>query len=418
MERTDLSRALEAGVGRIVPDSPRRIRDDPPHLVSELDPFKFMTAFADAVAGEGEVFLCNPDWGATERAQLAAMLALRSPLSAPCSNLGWLMIPTGGTSGQLKFARHDEKTLAAAVDGFTRHFGLVRVNAVGVLPLHHVSGLMAWLRCVLTGGEYRPLDWKTVEAGPPPDLPARPEGWVVSLVPTQLERLLRREESVAWLRQFRLICLGGAPAAPALLGQAAALRLPLAPGYGMTETAAMITALRSSEFLAGARSCGPALPHVAVKISAEGAVILGGESLFRGYYPGWRDAGDFVTADAGWLDAQDELHVRGRRDAAIITGGEKVDPAEVEAALRGTGEFTAVVVLGVADPEWGETVVAAYPASDRPDLARVRETVGRLLTPAKRPKRFVPLADWPENAQGKVDRARLRGLIQDLKAEI
>jgi O-succinylbenzoic acid--CoA ligase len=276
---------------------------------------------------------------------------------------------------------------------------------------------MAWLRCVLTGGEYRPFDWKSVETGMPAELPGRPEGWVVSLVPTQLERLLRRAESVAWLRQFRIICLGGGPASSALLAQAAMHRLPLSPGYGMTETAAMITALRPPEFLAGARSSGPALPHATVKISAEGAVILGGESLFRGYYPGWRDEGDLVTADAGWLDAQGDLHLRGRRDAAIITGGEKVDPAEVEAALRGTGEFTAVVVLGVADPEWGEAVVAAYPAADRPDLARVRETVGRQLTPAKRPKRFVPLADWPENAQGKVDRARLRELIQDLKAE-
>jgi O-succinylbenzoic acid--CoA ligase len=212
---------------------------------------------------------------------------------------------------------------------------------------------------------------------------------------------------VEWLRQFRIIFLGGGPASPPLLDRAAALRLPLSLGYGMTESAAMITALRPGEFLAGARTCGRILPHARVEIGPEGVIFIGGDSLFRGYHPQWRDRRDFETDDRGRLDSQQHLHLTGRRDAVIITGGEKVDPAEVETVLRGTGEFAEVVVLGLPDAEWGQIIVAAYPATARPDLQKVAAALNRLLTPAKRPKKFVPLPDWPVNAQGKVNRAEV-----------
>jgi O-succinylbenzoic acid--CoA ligase len=412
MTRPELARLLR---GKSIAQGAKRIR------ITEADPQKFMAAFARAVAGEGEVFLCNPDWGWVEQRQLDELLKTRpetgdlkperepfadSQVSA-VSGLGWLMIPTGGTGGQVRFARHDAGTISAAVRGFTRHFELPQVNAVGVLPLYHVSGLMAWMRCALTGGEYRPIDWKALEGGARPALSPKAEGWTLSLVPTQLERLLRSEAAVAWLKQFRIIFLGGAPAWPALLDRAATLRLPLSPGYGMTETAAMIAALRPAEFLAGARSNGALLPHARIAFDEEGSILVGGESLFHGYWPAWREGGDFTTQDGGWQDGQGQLHVTGRRDAVIISGGEKVNPAEVEAVLRGTGAFADVVVFGVPDTEWGESVVAAYPAEGATGLTGVEGALARLLSPAKRPKRFVPLADWPVNAQGKVNRAEV-----------
>ncbi|MFZ5496903.1 MAG: AMP-binding protein [Verrucomicrobiota bacterium] len=404
MERAGLARLL----GGARAEGARQI------LIAEADPQRFMAAFACAVGGAGEVFLCDPAWRVHEHSQLDELLAskpqvagFRSQAAQP-SEAGWLCIATGGTGGRLKFARHDTATIAAAVRGFTRHFGLPRVNAAGVLPLHHVSGLMAWMRCVLTGGEYLPLDWKAVEEGARPELPGKTAGWTISLVPTQLERLMRQPAAVDWLRRFRIIFLGGAAAWPALLDRAAELRLPLSPGYGMTETAAMIAALRPEEFLAGMRGCGALLPHVRVGFDAEGTILVDGDSLFRGYYPGWREPGEFATQDGGWLDERGHLHVSGRRDAVIVTGGEKVNPAEVEAVLRGSGELAEVVVLGVPDAEWGERVVAVYPAAAKPDLARVAAAAARLLSPAKRPKQWVALpGEWPANVQGKIDRSEV-----------
>lgn len=187
MTRSEFAAILGAPVGLIAEPHPGAT------VIAEADPRKFMSALAAAVARGGDVFLCDPGGGESERAHVTALLGHQvSGFKSQVSALGWLMIPTGGTSGAMKFARHDEETLSAAVSGFAQHFGLETVNAAGVLPLHHVSGLMAWLRCALTGGEFRPLDWKAVEGGELPALPPKPDGWTLSLVPTQLERLLRQ----------------------------------------------------------------------------------------------------------------------------------------------------------------------------------------------------------------------------------
>lgn len=354
---------------------------------------------------DGCVFLCDPRWGASERAAAtAAQQAGRGRAGAPPAE-GWLCLPTGGTSGGVRFARHDERTLTAAVVGFCAHFGLARVNAVDVLPPHHVSGLMARVRCAATGGAHVAWEWKELAAGRWPERPGG--GWVISLVPTQLQRLVAVPAAVDWLRGFEVILVGGGPVWPELADAAARSRLPVALSYGLTETAAMVTALRPEEFLAGGRSSGGALPHARVTLTAEGGVQVAGESVFRGYYPDVSSSRELATEDLGTLDAQGRLHVLGRRDAVIITGGKKVLPAEVEAALRASGEFGDVAVVGRPDADWGQVVVACYPAGGRaPDEARTAAALAGLAA-YKRPKRWVAVADWPRNAQGKLNRAAL-----------
>jgi len=406
MERLELIRMLG---GR-----PNLAEPAPLRLVEEREPERFMAAFAQAVAEAETVLVGDPAWGVAERAQLAGLLNTEPGTrnsELPALRAGWLCLPTGGTSGQLRFARHDQDTISAAVRGFCTHFKLTTVNAVGVLPLHHVSGLMAWMRCALTGGRYLPWEWKQLEAG---TVPALPEGgeWFLSLVPTQLQRLLLQPAAVDWLRRFRTIFLGGGPAWPELLEAAATARLPLSLSYGMTETAAMIAAQRPEEFLAGERSCGAVMPHAQIGISTEGLISIGGDSLFRGYFPAWREPQLFATEDLGHFDAVGHLYIDGRRDAVIITGGKKVTPAEVEAVLRATGQFADVAVVGVPDAEWGQVIVACYPAKQAaPDLPGIEEKLSRDLAAYKRPKRYVAVDPWPRNAQGKIDRAALAAVV-------
>lgn len=403
MERRELARLLET-----VPHD-----DAPRTLIATADAAAFGAEFARAAAGAGEVFLGNPAWGAAERVEFAQLPHVPAENTKAQLGLGWLMIPTGGSSGRLKFARHDSFTIAAAVKGFTQHFGLARVNALGLLPLFHVSGFMAWMRCVITGGEFVPGSWKDIEAGRRPVLPERADGWVLSLVPTQLERLLREPAAVEWLRGFRIVFLGGAPAWPDLLDRAAEARVPLSLSYGMTETAAMIAALRPEEFARGARSSGAVLPHARVVLGEGGSICVSGRSLFRGYYPDWRhERKMFETADLGRLDAARHLHVLGRRDAVIISGGEKVQPLAVEAVLKSATGCARLAVLGVPDREWGERVVAVYAAGAEFDLARARAAAQRELPAPQRPKDYLALAHWPLSAAGKLNRAQLRQLAE------
>ena len=353
----------------------------------------------------GFTFLCDPSWSAGEREAVSALQ--KAKIENPKSEIeqGWLCVPTGGSSGGIRFVRHDERTLTPAVEGFCAHFGLKSVNTVGVLPPHHVSGLMARVRSAATGGEHLAVEWKTLEAGRRPVLSKA--GWVISLVPTQLQRLLLSPDAVVWLRGFRVIFVGGGPVWPELAEAAAEEKLPVSLSYGMTETAAMVTALRPAEFLAGDRSSGSALPHAQISLSGEGVIKVTGESVFRGYFPDESAAREFNTDDLGRVDERGHLQVLGRRDAVIITGGEKVQPAEVEAALRASGEFSDVAVVGIPDPEWGQIVVACYvPGAMPPNQERVATAV-QSLAAYKRPKRLVAITDWQRSPQGKLNRAAL-----------
>ena len=362
------------------------------------------------------VFLRDPKWGPAEQAQFAT--ACRATDAVDLVGDGWLCVPTGGTSGVLRFARHDERTLSAAVRGFCGHFGVRRVNAVDVLPAHHVSGLMARIRCEDTRGVHIEWSWKQLENGQWPELPTTDDGWFLSLVPTQLQRLLASEIAVANLRMFRLVFIGGGPLWPGLAEAAALAGVPLAICYGMTETAAMVAAQKPGEFAAGDRSCGLPMSHVQVEmvdevsgkalpVGAPGLVRITGQAICRGYWPELNAGQSLLTEDLGRFDAQGRLHLLGRRDAVIITGGEKVSPLEVEAVLRTSDEFDDVAVLGLPDVKWGQVVVACY--SPRVEIMDTRKiaAVLEMLAFYKRPKHFLAISPWPRNAQGKLNRTAL-----------
>ncbi len=352
-----------------------------------------------AIERHGALFLCPPGGSASEAAQTAAVL---SAPPAGDGDKGWLALRTGGTGGAVRFARHDEATLGAAARGCAAHFGLRRIDAVDVLPPYHVSGFMTRVRCAVTGGRHLPWEWKALEGGRRPALPAG--DWAISLVPTQLQRLLAAPGARDWLRRFAVVFVGGGPLWPELAESAADAALRLAPVYGLTETAAMVAGLLPEEFLAGRRGVGRPLPHARIDLAGDGTIRIAGASVHRGYWPASDASGCFATEDLGRWDEHGGLHVLGRRDAVIITGGRKVQPADVEAALRASGEFDDVAVLGVPDAEWGEIVVACHPPTTRPpDLARAVAA----LAAYQRPKRFVAVAPWPGTAAGKVNRAAL-----------
>lgn len=366
----------------------------------------------------GYTFLIDPHWTQAQREIYASIK--QSEVGNPKSkkDQGWLCIPTGGSSGGLKFARHDERTLGAAVRGFCEHFNLEQVNVVDVLPPWHVSGLMARVRCAATNGRYLSWQWKMLEAGEWPELSGEE---IISLVPTQLQRLLSHKGGEAWLQRLKLIVIGGGPVWTALTEAARAAKLPVVLSYGMTETAAMVAAQTVAEFESGDLSSGRALPHARIEIYDEktekiltnggaGNVRISGDSVMRGYYGDMELYGSFRTADRGSLDADLHLHISGRRDDVVITGGEKVSPIEVESVLRTLGIFTDVAVTSLPHPEWGEELVACYVGELEVDFDQVSQSH---LVRHQRPKRYIALSEteWPRNAQGKLNRAELQRLL-------
>lgn len=383
---------------------------------------RWLKAIAPAAEHGDFVFLNDPQWSPSDRTLTEALGQQAIHLDGAH---GWLCIPTGGTGGSVRFARHDEQTLQASVSGFCLHLEVEKVNAVGVLPSHHVSGLMARIRSAETGGEYRDWDWKRLVNGDYPSIPTQSGPWFISLVPTQLQRLLERSDGVDFLRRFETVLVGGGPTWSELTDAAASARIRVALSYGMTETAAMVAAQKPEMFFAGERDAGLPMPHAQIEIIDDatgencppdiaGRIRIRGNSVFHGYFPDFSERRLIDTEDLGVLTPKQTLRVIGRRDSVIITGGEKVWPIEVETALRATGAFKDVAVIGVPDARWGEVVVACYPATNAvSSLDATRRALDHALAPYKQPKHFLAMEAWPRNAQGKLNRAALVALARE-----
>jgi O-succinylbenzoic acid--CoA ligase len=156
------------------------------------------------------------------------------------------------------------------------------------------------------------------------------------------------------------------------------------------------------------------LPGVSVRIAEGGEIQLGGPTLLRGYRDG-SDAGLtkegwLPTGDAGSLDGDGRLHVLGRLDDLIVSGGENVWPGDVEAALRSHPAVADCAVFGRPDPSWGQRVVAAVVPRDlgaAPTLEALRDHVGALLGRHQAPRELLVVETLPRTALGKLRRAGL-----------
>lgn len=408
-------------------------------LVAEPEPVRFLASLMAACVAECPVCLGNPTWGRGEWQQVLQVLrpdrvwGVQLPDGPACQPVslepGWILIPTGGSSGQLRFAVHTWETLMASVQGFQQHFAQETIHSCCVLPLYHVSGLMQFLRSFTSGGTLAVASWRSIEAGDLPNLD--PSGFFLSLVPTQLQRLLRSPQSTHWLSQFQTVLLGGAPAWAELLDQARAAQIRLALTYGMTETASQVATLLPEEFLQGHNHCGRVLPQAAIAIAAPpgeiGQIQIQGRSLALGYLStqpllehatrlvefGVRDGvRSLQTDDLGFLDTGGGLHVVGRSSQKIITGGENVFPVEVESALRATGLVLDVCVVGTPDPVWGQSVTAIYvPAQPWLSIESLQTALQGQLSTFKHPKRWIAVDQLPRNAQGKLDWVGLQRTI-------
>lgn len=410
-------------------------------LSVQTDPVQLLADVLAAYTGNHQIFLANPDWKELEWQQVFSQVKFdqiwgnssflpnesKAIYSNSFSKSALIMIPTGGSSGKIRFAMHTWETLIAAVYGFQQFFEVESINYCCILPLYHVSGLMQFFRAGFTGGRLYISSFqellKDLESN---FISLDFSNYFLSLVPTQLQQLLQIPSAIPWLQQFKAVLIGGGPTWPDLLEQARALKIPLAPTYGMTETAAQIATLNPSAFLTG-KSGYTVLPHARIRIcnpageplseGQTGKITVETPALALGYYPERfkDDPPHLITDDLGWLDAWGTLHLVGRSSEKIITGGENVFPIEVEAAIRQTGLVRDVCVLGLPDRQWGEVVTAVY-VPLQPDLpvSRLQAAIATQLSKYKQPKRWIPLTTLPRNNQGKINRPQLLAtLVQD-----
>ncbi len=350
---------------------------------------------------------------------------------------------TSGTSGRpkgvtLTFTNHFYSAMGSAY-----RLGVLPDDLwLSCLPLYHVGGLAVIFRSCVYGTAVdlhprfnleeinRSLDGKPIT--------------LISLVPTMLRRLLQSRDH--WPASLRLILLGGTAAPPELVKKANSLPrknihhspFPLvAPTYGLTEAASQVATMRPEAVMQKLGSVGKPLLFTQVKIVAEdgrerpsgkyGEIVVTGPTVTPGYFDkdGKSEIGDspqssianlqsststIHTGDIGYLDEDGDLWVVQRRTDLIVTGGENVYPAEVEAVLRKHTAVAAACVVGIDDPEWGQKV-AALIVPQAPDAVTAEALIvwcRERLAGYKIPRLIRFTDKLPQTASGKIARKEVQ----------
>lgn len=334
---------------------------------------------------------------------------------------------TSGTSGKPKIVPLKRSQIFAAAQASStnfrpeqNHFWLL------CLPLNHVGGISIVLRSLIYGSAIYRMDVFHEEMIKE-FLSVNTRFQAASLVPTMLKRMLD-DPLFKTHRDFKAILLGGGPTSETLLRKSVERGIPIVSSYGMTETCAQIAAnplLKPSGTYTPIKSVGKVFPPNQMEIrddsgkkqgpNESGTIWLKGPQVFDGYYTkednkdrfdkkGW-----FKTGDFGHINGFGQLFIESRRTDLIITGGENVNPVEVEQAIEKIPSIKEAVVIGIPDEEWGQKVTAIITLSNgkTPDLEEIRNQLKKDLTDFKLPKELRIVSEIPRTQTGKVKRSEL-----------
>ena len=327
--------------------------------------------------------------------------ALRSEDHPACAGV---LVATSGSSGAPRLVELSLGALVASarLGASAVPFGPGDTWHASLAP-HHVGGLMLRVRAAVHGGAVRTA--------------ALPRAWAdlegcthASLVATQLARMLEVPGEPP--ASLRAVMLGGGPSASPLRRAAIARGVPLFVTYGMTETSSQVATCRPAPG-DPATLAGPAIPGIHLDVDSpdaggRGEITVDGPVLAHAVIDAGRRsplARPHRTRDAGFVDAQGRIHVVGRLDAVIISGGRKIHPEAVERVISSVPGVRAACVVATAHPRWGERPVAFVDAAG-PGTADLADALRRELEPHEVPDAFLRMpAD--EAAAMKPSRARL-----------
>jgi o-succinylbenzoate---CoA ligase len=318
-------------------------------------------------------------------------------LDALCS-----VIPTSGTTGRprsvgLTYGNH----LWSAV-GSAFNLGVDPSDRwLCCLPFHHVGGLSIVMRSVIYGTGV--VIQRGFDPGRLDSALEYEDVTLISLVATQLVRLL---DSGIDISRPRVVLVGGGPVPAEVLEEAADRGASVVQTYGLTEASSQVTTLSPGDARRKLGSAGRPLLTTHLRIQ-DGEILVQGPTVA----PGFADEDGWLhTGDLGTIDDEGFLYVVDRLGDVIVSGGEKVAPAEVEAVLRRHPDVADAAAVGRADREWQEAVTAIVVLREGASASakELRAHCAQALTGYKVPKRFEFVSELPRTESGKVLRRALR----------
>ena len=280
------------------------------------------------------------------------------------------------------------------------------------LPLFHIGGYAMLFRSLLGGGALA-----IAEPGTPiQDTLVRFQLSHLSLVPTQLYRMLHDKQALKHLQNLKAILLGGSTVEPALLTEASVAELPVYLTYGSTEMSSQIATTPGP---VSTITAGRALLYRELSIGPGEEILVKGPCLFQGYLSDkgpvldTDDSGWFHTGDTGMLTPEGELQVTGRTDSMFISGGENIHPEEIERALCSLTGVLRAVVVPTPDPEYGLRPSAFIETTElAPTDSEIREKLSREIGKLKTPVTITRIEEWRLlPGTEKIDRGYYKNLV-------
>jgi O-succinylbenzoic acid--CoA ligase len=338
---------------------------------------------------------------------------------------------TSGTTGKSKIVPLKRRQMIFAAKASAKnfqpepnHFWLL------CLPLNHIGGISIIFRSLLYGSAIYRMG-RFNEEMVTEFLSENPKFQAASLVPTMLSRLLKNPLFKTH-KDFKAILLGGGPTTQQLLKRSVERGIPIVSSYGMTETCAQIVAnpmTAPSGMYTPLKSVGKPFAPNELQIrddngkklgkNQSGMIWLKGPQVFDGYY-NQNDSDEifdknnwFRTGDFGHLNGFDQLFIESRREDLIISGGENINPIEVEEAILKLSPIKEAVVIGLPDEEWGQKVTAIVTLMNgkTPDITELKEQLSPNLTDFKIPKELIIVDTLPKTMMGKVKRWELTQMV-------
>jgi O-succinylbenzoic acid--CoA ligase len=237
----------------------------------------------------------------------------------------------------------------------------------------------------------------------------------ISLVSTQLRRLI--DSNVRLNPALKLTLIGGGFSDDELIIRSDKLGWKPYRVYGSSETASFVTAANANEIKSKPRTVGKPMKNVLIKISNDNEVLISTESLFK-YYLNDTDEtniknknGFYSSGDIGFIDGDDYLFIEARRHDLIITGGENVNPYEVENELIKISEIKEACVFPLQDAQWGQIVAAALVLKSEINQEKIECDLKKNLSSYKIPKKFFFVDEIPKTSLGKFERNKIREMF-------
>jgi O-succinylbenzoic acid--CoA ligase len=330
-----------------------------------------------------------------------------------------VVVLTSGTTGRPKGVVLSHRAMGASADAWLAALPPATGWAMP-LGIGHVAGLGVVWRAVRDGVPVRVVPaadpvrlLRALRASPPPSH--------VSLVPSQLVRLLDASREAAPPATLRAVLLGGGTIPPSLVERAVRAGWPVIPTYGLSEMGSGVTALPPDEASVAPGTAGRPLPGMTVVIAGPGSdgvgeIVVSGASRSSGYLgePPVDPAEPVQTGDLGRLDAEGRLVVVDRRTDRIVRGGENIDPSEVEAVLERHPAVAEAAVVARPASMWGHVPVAAIvlrPGAADPGDDGLVAHARAALAGFKVPVAWTRLDALPRTASGKLRRDAVRALL-------